>query len=434
MNRPPARRVSRVVIDDAAAWEVPSEHQSDERTNETMRRSYLIAAAIALLAVGWLASGLLQRGENGDAPTAAPAAVTGAEPVSEPADQQAAPAVTGATGMPAPDAENATTGAGAAAIVSVQVMNSAAEPQPRTIVLRGRTEADHVVEVRAETAGRVIKTPAEKGSMVKQGDLLAVLDSSDRAARLAEAKALLQQRKAESDASKRLAEKGFAPKLNLAELAANQALAQAQVTAMEIEISHLSIKSPIDGILDERSIEVGSYLQTADPVATIIDLDPTVLVGFATERDIGQIEIGGAASARLLDGREVAGTLRFISSRAETETRTFRVEVEVPNPDYAIRSGLSAELVIPVDAVPAHRISPAILTLGASGEIGVKLVDELDKVKFAPVEILREDTGGLWVIGLPEQARLIVVGQDFVLNGQTVRPVEAAPKPEAATQ
>ena len=400
-----------------------------------MRRSYLIAAAIALLAAGWLASGLLQRSDGSQAPVAAngtgapapeAAATTEAvsDPVSEPAKSQTAASATTAAAT--------SSDAAPAGIVSVQTFDSVAQPQPRTIVLRGRTEADHLVEVRAETSGRVIKTPAEKGTILQEGDLLAVIDSSDRAARLAEAKALLQQRKAESDAAKRLADKGFSPKLNLAELAANLALAQAQVTAMEIEIGHLSIKSPIRGVLDERAIEVGSYLQTADRVATIVDLDPIVLVGFATERDIGQLVVGGSATARLLDGREVAGTLRFISSRAEQETRTFRVEVEVPNADYAIRSGLSAELVIPVDAVPAHRVSPAILTLGANGEVGVKTVDDADKVRFIPVEILREDPSGLWIMGLPDRARLIVVGQDFVLDGQVVRPVAATVPPAGA--
>ena len=221
---------------------------------------------------------------------------------------------------------------------------------------------------RAETTGRVMEIPVEEGALVHKGDLIAVLDGSDRAARLAEAKALLLQRKAESEASKRLAEKGFAPKLNLAELAANQALAQAQVKSMEVEIAHLSIEAPIEGVLDTRNAEVGNYLQTADPVATIIDLDPIVLVGFATERDVSQLEIGGPARARLLDGREVVGALRLIAARAETETRTFRIEVEVPNADYDIRDGLSAELVVPVEDVPAHKISPAVLTLGPNGD------------------------------------------------------------------
>ncbi|HEV8389677.1 MAG TPA: efflux RND transporter periplasmic adaptor subunit [Dongiaceae bacterium] len=386
-----------------------------------MRRSYLIAGTIALLAAAWLASGMLYKS---DEPARSVPAVT-AEAAQLPEPQPAQQAEANAAESPAAPEEQPAAKPGE--IVSVQVATSKAEPQPRTIVLRGRTEADRVVEVRAETIGRVVEIPVEEGALVHKGDLIAVLDGSDRAARLAEAKALLQQRKAESEASRRLAEKGFAPKLNLAELAANQALAQAQVTSMEVEISHLSIKAPIEGVLDQRDAEVGHYLQIADPVATIIDLDPIVLLGYATERDVGQLEVGGPARARLLDGREVVGALRFIAARADTETRTFRIEVEVPNADYGIRDGLSAELVIPVGDVPAHRISPAVLTLGSNGEVGVKVVDESNLVHFKPVEILREDTNGLWITGLPPSARLVVVGQDFVVDGQLVHPVDSKP-------
>lgn len=390
-----------------------------------MRRSYLIAGAIALLAAAWLASGMMFKPSDSAKSTPPPTGASGAEAaqLTEAAKEPEAPAPASA------DQAGNQPAAKPGDIVSVQVMASKAEPQPRTIVLRGRTEADRVVEVRAETTGRVIDIPVEEGALVHKGDLIATLDGADRAARLAEAKALLQQRKAESAASRRLAEKGFAPKLNLAELAANEALAEAQVTTMEVEISHLSIKAPIEGVLDERNAEVGHYLQIADPVATIIDLDPIVLVGYATERDVGQLEIGGPARARLLDGREVVGALRFIAARAEKETRTFRIEVEVPNADYAIRDGLSAELVVPVDDVPAHRVSPAVLTLGPNGEVGVKTVDDSNIVRFSPVEILREDNNGLWITGLAPTARLIVVGQDFVVDGQLVHPVDGALSP-----
>jgi membrane fusion protein, multidrug efflux system len=399
-----------------------------------MRRSYLIAGIIAVLAAAWLASGMVYRPSDPaeSVPTvpgpggASAAQLSDSEPTADAAagDDIADPA------LPPPEQPAVRPGE----IVSVQVMTSKAQAQPRTIVLRGRTEADRVVEVLAETTGRVVEIPVDEGALVHEGDLIAVLDGSDRAARLAEAKALLLQRKAESEASKRLAAKGFAPKLNLAELAANEALAQAQVKTMEVEISHLTIEAPIEGVLDTRDAEVGRYLQTADPVATIIDLDPIVLVGYATERDVSQLEIGGPARARLLDGREVVGALRFIAARAETETRTFRIEVEVPNADYEIRDGLSAELVVPVEDVPAHRVSPAVLTLGPNGDVGVKLVDETDTVRFAPVQILREDINGLWITGLAPTARLIVVGQDFVIEGQLVRPVDAKPATTDAIQ
>ena len=382
-----------------------------------MRRSYVIAGAIAILAAGWLASGMLfNSGESSRAPAVSAEAAQLSDP--KPADGVEPSASAAPTDAPSTQPGE---------IVSVQVVTSKAEPQPRTIVLRGRTEADRVVEVRAETTGRVIEIPVEEGALVHKGDVIAVLDGSDRAARLAEAKALLQQRQAEFEASKRLADKGFAAKLSLSELAANLALAQAAVKSMEVEVSYLSIEAPIEGVLDDRIAEVGHYLKVADPVATIVDLDPIVLVGYATERDVSQLQIGGPAHAKLLDGREVVGALRFIAARAETQTRTFRIEVEVPNAAYEIRDGLSAELVVPVEDVPAHRVSPAVLTLGSNGEVGVKLVDETDTVRFAPIQILREDVNGLWITGLAPTARLIVVGQEYVIDGQLVRPVDAKP-------
>jgi multidrug efflux system membrane fusion protein len=403
-------------------------------TTTIMRRSYLLAGIIAVLAAGWLASGMVYRpSEPAESVPTVPA--PGGASAAQLSDSQPTADAAAGDDIADPAMPSEQPAARPGEIVSVQVMTSKAQAQPRTIVLRGRTEADRVVEVLAETTGRVTEIPVDEGALVHEGDLIAVLDGSDRAARLAEARALLQQRKAESEASRRLAEKGFAPKLNLAELAANQALAEAQVKTMEVEISHLTIEAPIEGVLDTRDAEVGRYLQVADPVATIIDLDPIVLVGYATERDVSQLEIGGPARARLLDGREVVGALRFIAARAETETRTFRIEVEVPNADYEIRDGLSAELVVPVEDVPAHRVSPAVLTLGTNGEVGVKLVDETDTVRFTPVEILREDINGLWITGLAPTARLIVVGQDFVIDGQLVRPVDAKPATtDAGTQ
>src|SRR5882724_7913245 len=172
----------------------------DRRNDDgTMRRSYLIAGTISLLAAGWLASGMLFKPSE---PTrSVPTVSAEAAQLSEPQPAPEAAAIPAAEPSNAPSEPPAAT---PGEIVSVQVTASKAEAQPRTIVLRGRTEADRVVEVRAETTGRVLDIPVEEGTLVHKGDLIAVLDGTDRAARLAEARALLLQRKAESEASRRL--------------------------------------------------------------------------------------------------------------------------------------------------------------------------------------------------------------------------------------
>jgi multidrug efflux system membrane fusion protein len=126
----------------------------------------------------------------------------------------------------------------------------------------------------------------------------------------------------------------------------------------------------------------------------------------------------------LIGGREVAGRIRFIAAEAEATTRTFRVEVELPNPAAEIPDGITAEIRLPLGEVAAHRVSPAILTLTDEGAIGVKTLGPDNRVRFYPVRIIGDGTDGIWLSGLPERITLITVGQDFVAEGQTVHPID----------
>lgn len=75
-------------------------------------------------------------------------------------------------------------------------------------------------------------------------------------------------------------------------------------------------------------------------------------------------------------------------------------------------------------------MSSGILTLNDAGEIGVRVLDDGDKVRFVPVTILGGDDKGVWLAGLPDKVRVIVAGQDYVVEGQTVEPVPAEAEAE----
>ncbi|MDX1656831.1 MAG: efflux transporter periplasmic adaptor subunit, partial [Candidatus Competibacteraceae bacterium] len=100
--------------------------------------------------------------------------------------------------------------------------------------------------------------------------------------------------------------------------------------------------------------------------------------------------------------------------------RTFRVELEIPNLDGKYAAGISAEIRIPLETVPAHLLSPALLSLDEQGILGVKTVDQQARVIFHPVGIVRTAPDGVWVAGLPQQVRIITVGQGFVQPGERV--------------
>ena len=312
---------------------------------------------------------------------------------------------------------------------AVVVTRSVAEPFQDRLALRGRTEADRRVEVRAEIAGLVASEPIRKGAVVAEGDLLCSLAPGERPAALAEARAALRQAEVEYAAALRLSEKGFTAETESLTREAQLESAKAGVMRAEIAMERMEMRAPFDGVLESDTAEIGALLQPGSVCATLIALDPITLVGFAAERDVDRLEIGATARGRLVTGREVEGTIRFVSRSADPETRTYRVEVAAPNPDLDIRDGMTAEILIGLDASPAHFVPQSALTLDRSGALGVRVVDAEGRARFRAAEVLSDAPDGVWLGGLPERADIIVVGQEFVGEGQ---PVEARFAPQAS--
>jgi multidrug efflux system membrane fusion protein len=117
-----------------------------------------------------------------------------------------------------------------------------------------------------------------------------------------------------------------------------------------------------------------------------------------------------------------------VADRADTATRAFRVEVELPNPDAKLRDGVSADIHIPVKRVKAQQISPGILVLDDSGTVGVRTVQN-GKVAFIPVQVISDGPEGMWIAGLPDKVTVITVGQEFVSDGEKVETVPDTGKP-----
>lgn len=349
-----------------------------------MRSSVIIAVALAVGATVWIASG--QFDDEG----------------------KQAIAETGPTQTP---------------LVSVRVRKTVARSRTREIVINGRTEESRRVTLRAQTTGPVAAVPAREGQALELGDVIARQDVEDRKARLKEAEALVRQRRIEHTAASRLAKKGFRANTKLAEARARLDAALARTEAVRIDVERTTLRAPFAGVLESRTVEVGAYAKSGDRIATVVDLDPILAIGFASERDVAGIRVGAQGSVRLIDGRTVLGKVRYVASIGESETRSFRVELEIPNPDLTIRAGLTCKLRLPLPAARAHLISPAVLTLADDGRVGVRIVDSEDLVAFVPVEILADSEKGVWVSGLKDGDRLITVGHEFVKNGQKVRAV-----------
>ncbi len=312
------------------------------------------------------------------------------------------------------------------ALFSVQVEELVATPHTGTLEIRGRTEADARVGVLAETTGRVAKRLVREGQRVSVGDVLCELDIGARKARVLEAEAKLAQTKLDFEAASSLNTKGFSAKNSVAAKKAAMNAASAELEVAQIELERTRIASPVDGVVESPMAEVGTILAAGQACATVIDADPMLMIAQVSEQDIAKIKIGQTAHVKAVTGESVSGVIRYISTAAEPSTRTFRIEIEIPNPDLSLRDGVTARALVSLKEEMAHKISPGILSLNDAGTVGVRTVMADDTVRFAPVDIIAGDTQGIWVKGLPEKVRIITVGQDYVVTGQLVKPVVKA--------
>ncbi len=306
--------------------------------------------------------------------------------------------------------------------VAVVAMRSTAQSVDNAVLVRGRTEAARQVDVRAETSGLVISDPLRRGAEVAAGDVICELSPGTRGAILAEAEARLAEAQINFRAADQLSQGGFASETRTAQTRAALQSAEAAVEAARAEIDRLTIRAPFDGLLESDAAETGALLQPGGHCATIIQLDPIKRVGFVPETEVTKISVGATAGARLATGQDVIGRVTFLARAADPATRTFRVDVTVPNPDGAIRDGQTAEILIAAEGVSAHLVPASALTLDDNGRLGLRLVGEDDRARFVTVNLLRDTTEGVWVSGLPEEAAIIVVGQEYVTDGVAVRP------------
>ena len=356
-----------------------------------MNKSAMIAGGICFAIIVWIASGQFIAGENAQSHKTTSAL---------PSKNQA--------------------------LQTVQVATIQARQVQQEVVIYGTAEPLRSVTLRAETEGRIFEKKTAEGSRVRKGDIIATLAIRDREARLKEARASLMEREQTYHANQKLLKPGYAAARQVAEYKALLEAARARLAKIELEIENTKIRAPFDGILNEFKLEIGDYADINMEIATVVDLSRLLVEVQITQRDISKVRAGAQAIVHLTAGQKVKGYVRYISTVASPDTRTFRAEIEIANLEDRMSSGVSAEVKIQTGIIKAHLIPASALSVDDDGRIGVKFVSGNDRVIFRPVEIVQAGKEGFWVTGLPIKIRAITVGHGFVRHGQQVKAIEDA--------
>lgn len=364
-----------------------------------IRPSRLVAVALVIAAVLWILAGQF-----------------GGEAVENHADGETAP--TEAFQIP---------------VQKVTVSTATPQLHQRRAVLSCVTEADRRASAVARGAGVITELNVSRGSRVRAGDTLARLSDEGRTANVAQAQALLDQRLAEYEANKTLIERGDAPRNTLPALEAAVAAARAALAAAEAEADRSVVKAPIDGIVDSTGFQVGQAVQAGNEIAVIVDPDPMLAVGRVSEARRTSLSEGQEATIRFIDGTTVLGTVNFVGLSADTATRTYPVEATMPNPHATIADGVTCEMAVTLAPIEATAVPRSALVFSDAGLLGVRVADTESRAQFVPVTVVEDARDVVWVTGIDTATDVIVVGQDFVKEGDLVEAV-SAPQHQAAAE
>ena len=263
-------------------------------------------------------------------------------------------------------------------LFTVQVLDSEAFVIKDSIEFSSTTEAHQRIEVKSEIMTTVEEVLKKAGSFVNKNDLVIRLDEYNTNLELY--------------------------KLDL---------------LSESEFKKIALYAPFDGILLDNHKIAGELVMPGERVYELIDLSSLEIYGYINENEILNISIKNEVDVTIL-GEEVQGFIDYVSPISDPETKTFEIVVKVKNKDLRYKDGLSSMISINKGEVLAHKISPSILALGEEGQLGVKVITKGNEVEFKDITIIEDTSEYMLVTGLSEKEKIIIVGQQYVSNGEKV--------------
>lgn len=259
-----------------------------------------------------------------------------------------------------PDAE-ATAAAAAAAPakpVAVQTAPITEQTMPDFLTLTGSLRASQESEVAADASGKVTKTFVERGQAVKAGDSLALLDSrgasitaNQAAAQSGLARAQLEQAQKDCERVKALFQSGSISKAEYDRTTTqcettqfSAAAAAAQQQSAQKLVGDALIRAPFAGIVGERFVNVGQFVQPSTRIVSLYMPDPLRLELTVPEANIGSVKIDAPVrfTVSAYPDKTFTGAVKFISPNVRTSTRDLVIEALCPNADFALKPGMFA--------------------------------------------------------------------------------------------
>jgi len=299
----------------------------------------------------------------------------------------------------------------------------------------GIIQAKTTVDVAFQVPGKVVMVGPDEGQPVRAGQVIAALDPTDYRLTVEQASAQSERTARDLDRNRPLLASGSisAADIDHLETGARQSAAAADLAKKKLADTRL--EAPMSGIVARRAIEIGASAAPGQTAFTIVDLDPVRVRVGVPEGDVGHVTVGAPASVRVPAlGTTFTGRVSLIGVSADPATRSYTVEVSVPNPSRQLRAGMVAEATITTAQSVSALMVPAAAVLHDGGVNGATIVYTVDR-DGSRVHARRVMTGttrgdSLEITsGVVAGDRIVIAGQQRLREGARVQLLGATATP-----
>jgi membrane fusion protein (multidrug efflux system) len=262
-------------------------------------------------------------------------------------------------------------------LVSVETAVAERRRLARTVEAVGTTRARRSVEIVPLEPGRVVAVNFRTGDKVAKGDVLVELDDDIERADLAEAEAVLAERRQAVARNSQLQRSNAVARAQLEQIVAQAAAAEAALDRARRRLADRAIRAPFAGVVGLTDVDPGARVEEGQAITTVDDLSEVEIEFSLPETLFAAIGAGQAVAAQsaAFPGRSFEGRVSAIDTRVDEVSRSFRVRAVVPNQEGALPAGMFMFLSLVLSEAEAVTV-PEEAVIAQAAETYVYVVED----------------------------------------------------------
>jgi len=295
----------------------------------------------------------------------------------------------------------------------VGVRDIDAGPVKQSFVLDGATRPYADTTLFSNNAGDLVEILVKSGDSVSKGQLLAQVENATQKAALKRAEADLKNAQSALERARKLSASGALSQATLDEREADLERQKETLETARSSLDQTRLLAPYDGVVVDIPAKQGEWVSPGDQIIRVADMRSLIGDAHVPQARVADLEVGQAVTVHFPDGKSKEGEISHIAPVADTNTRSYPVEVTIPNETGSLRAGSTVSMVVNHFIESAAVIPQEAIIISDDGAPGIHYVTEVGEVGFLPIDILSSTDKGI-VVSTPQSSLTLMVGDNHL--------------------